>query len=72
MALLGARTVSKMKLNSLNLSVVTSGLILGNPNETLGDPSDGQEQLVANERYWKKIHEIFELWKDYDSEGPLS
>ena len=48
------------------------GLILGNPNETLGDPSDGQEQLVANERYWEKIHEIFELWKDYDSEGPLS
>ncbi len=46
-------------------------LVLADPYNTLCDPSDGNEQLIAHERYWKNIQELFNDWPSSDHEGPL-
>ena len=47
------------------------GLILANPLKTLGNPADSQENIVAHEKYLKKIQELFDIWPNSDTEGPL-
>ena len=54
------------------ISYLHPGLILSNPLEVLGKPSEGEAQIIAHENYWKNIQDLFELWQDTDLEGPLA
>ena len=54
------------------ISYLHPGLILPNPLEVLGKPSEGEAQIIAHENYWKNIQDLFELWQDTDLEGPLA
>ena len=62
--------------NETNLPEIIShlhpGLILNKPQQVLGKPSEGEAQIIANENYWKRIQDLFELWQDTDLEGPLT
>ena len=62
--------------NVTNLPEVISrlhpGLVLADPFASLGNPSDGREQLIAHEQYWSDIHGLFELWPESDPQGPLN
>ena len=62
--------------NEGNLPPVISrlhpGLVLANPITTLGHPSSGRGQLIANEKYYGEIEALFRLWLDSDPEGPLT
>ena len=48
------------------------GLILADPITTLGDPSSGTGELIANGKYYGDIEALFSLWVDSDPEGPLT
>ena len=37
----------------------------------MGNPADSQENIVAHEKYLKKIQELFDIWPNSDTEGPL-
>ena len=47
------------------------GLVLADPLDALGHPSDGREQLISHENYWSTIEAAFKVWPDSDPEGPL-
>ena len=44
--------------------------MLADPFASLGNPSDGREQLIAHEQYLSDIHGLFELWPESDPRGP--
>ena len=54
------------------ISCLHPGLVVSDPIDLLGDPDDGPDQLIANERYWHEIHTFFENWPDSDPEIPLT
>ena len=54
------------------ISHLHPGLILANPLEVLGKPSGDAERVIAHEKYWRNIQDLFELWQDTDLEGPLA
>ena len=62
--------------NENNLPEVISrlhpGLILAKPQDTLGNPSDGEQQLIANEKYLKEIQVLCDSWPDIDRKEPLN
>ena len=64
------------KNNEKNLPEVISrlhpGLVLADPQKILGDPSQGPEQIIANEKYLREIQELFDIWPESDPELPLT
>ena len=53
------------------ISHLHPGLVLADPLDALGHPSDGREQLISHENYWSTIEAAFKVWPDSDPEGPL-
>ena len=54
------------------ISRLHPGLFLADPHASLGHPSEGRDQLIANEKYLREIQELFEFWPDSDSILPLT
>ena len=48
---------------------IKHGLVLADPLKTLGNPTKSDENLIANENYWKNIQNMFEIWPESDLEG---
>jgi hypothetical protein len=53
------------------VSRLLPGLVLADPVAMFGEPSSGEEPLLAHEAYWREIAATFSLWPSGDALGPL-